>query len=281
MPRFDTFPTTGASSATGEAASGEAASGEAIFARYAYPPNQLGFCGPGDGSDLLDFADRAGRAHGVGRATAPLDMAQRAQAFDGAWLYLQYLADRTGLDPMHPRVLEAYWLGNDLLEATAPESFSLAVTTAFGGQHGADLEALQANPHPLPNHSFHVFSIYPWVAVLRRTGAQHALRVLDQCRIRWGQIQSIDGDEVVVCSAPLSWDGAVLALGSAVPQTARLSEAGRSLAADVRVGDWVALHWDWVCDRLSAAQLEALTITTARQLSITNRAAGRPVESTS
>jgi len=34
-------------------------SGAAMFARYAYPPNELGYCGPGDGQDLLEFAHAA------------------------------------------------------------------------------------------------------------------------------------------------------------------------------------------------------------------------------
>jgi len=242
---------------------------DAMFARYAYPPNELGYCGPGDGRDLLEFADRAGHPDA---ATPPLlDMVTRAQAFDGAWLYLEYLAARTGLDPMDPSVLEAYWLGNDLLEQTDPDSFARAVTGAFGTQHGADLDALVANPHPLPHHSFHVFSIYPWVGVLRRTGAAHALQVLDKCRIRWGQVDWIDGDKVSVLCEPLSWDGTALGLGPPVTEQARLTDAGRSLAGDVRVGDWVALHWDWVCDRLSEDQLLALAGYTERQLAITNR----------
>ncbi len=35
-------------------------------------------------------------------------------------------------------------------------------------------------------------------------------------------------------------------------------------------GDWVALHWDWVCDRLSPRQLANLRRSTSRQLAITN-----------
>jgi hypothetical protein len=37
------------------------------------------------------------------------------------------------------------------------------------------------------------------------------------------------------------------------------------------VGDRVSLHWDWVCDRLSPAQLDALAEASARQLDLANR----------
>jgi hypothetical protein len=36
------------------------------------------------------------------------------------------------------------------------------------------------------------------------------------------------------------------------------------------VGDVVSLHWDWVCDRLSAHQLQHLKHFTARHLRIAN-----------
>ena len=31
-------------------------------------------------------------------------------------------------------------------------------------------------------------------------------------------------------------------------------------------GDWVSLHWDWICDRLSQRQLRALRGFTPRHL---------------
>jgi hypothetical protein len=49
-----------------------------------------------------------------------------------------------------------------------------------------------------------------------------------------------------------------------------MAAGGRSLLAPPKPGEWVALHWDWVCDRLDPDQLRALKRCTARQLAITN-----------
>lgn len=245
--------------------------GATMFARYAYPPNELGYCGPGDGRDLLDFANAA---NDLAAPPVQLNMARRARAFDGAWPYLKYLATVAGADSvMDRRVVEAYWLGNDLLHAGDAASFSETVRNAFATQPGADWPALAptVSPRPLPHHSFHVFTIYPWVGVLRRTGAAAALEVLDRCRIRWGRVDSVDGDAVQVQCQPLTWNGSVLRLGAPRPERARLADQGRSLASPVRPGSWVSLHWDWVCDELTEGQLEALIDVTARQLAITNR----------
>ena len=37
-----------------------------------------------------------------------------------------------------------------------------------------------------------------------------------------------------------------------------------------RPGEWVSLHWNWVCDRLSRRQLHMLRRSSLRQLDITN-----------
>jgi len=219
---------------------GSAVSGAELFARYAYPPNELGYCGPDDASVLLrrDSAD------------AEQDIARHARQFEGAWPYL---------------VVEAYWIGNDLLDNVDPESLVAQLQERFVGQTGASWVP------GLAHHSFHVFAVYPWVGLLRRgTGNDVALSVLQQCRIRWGEVVAVRGERVEVLSQPLVLADGVLALGAAREESAAWSVHGRSLLSSVSVGNCVALHWDWVCDVLNAEQLVALEQRSADQLDRTN-----------
>jgi hypothetical protein len=48
---------------------------------------------------------------------------------------------------------------------------------------------------------------------------------------------------------------------------------GLALAGSLSPGDWVSLHWNWVCERLSPRRLAALRYHTLRQLAIVNRTA--------
>jgi hypothetical protein len=119
--------------------------------------------------------------------------------------------------------------------------------------------------------------VYPWVGLLRAGHREQPLRVLDACRIRWGHVEAVDGPAATVRSRPLVWDGTTLHLGEPVAHKALLAVDGYHLAARVKIGDAVALHWDWVCDVLDGRRLAALRRYTTMQLALTNRALRRPV----
>src|SRR5262249_24212309 len=121
----------------------------------------------------------------------------------------------------------------------------------------------------VPHHSFHVFGVYPWAGFLGdgRRGDQ-ALTVLDRCRARRGRVVAVTDAGAVVRARPLIGDGRHLGLGTAGDEPARRAVAGVGLVRDLRPGQWVSLHWDWVCDRLSRRQLVALRRYTIRHLDI-------------
>jgi hypothetical protein len=48
---------------------------------------------------------------------------------------------------------------------------------------------------------------------------------------------------------------------------------GLGFVGDLRPGEWVSVHWDWVCDRLSGVQVARLRRYTLRTLAIANRTA--------
>jgi hypothetical protein len=152
--------------------------GAVLFARYAYPPNELGYCGPAGAAALLD-------------AGAPAEIARRARAFEGAWVYLEYLARAAGLaDPLDPAVVSAYWIGNDLLSAGSPSSLLEYLRPRFAGQHGGTWTS--AGDRAVAHHSFHVFDAPPHGKPGRGVGAgplPHPHR-----RGRRGRRRDRDGD---------------------------------------------------------------------------------------
>jgi hypothetical protein len=241
-------------------------SGAELFARFAYPPNELGYCGPADAEVLLDLA----------RPEAEERISAHARQFEGAWTYLQLIADAAGIrDPLDLRVVEAYWIGNDLLDRIEPERLVAQLQARFPGQTGANWVPGRAH------HGFHVFAVYPWVGMLRNgRGTDVALGMLEQCRIRWGEVTAVLDDRVRVRSRPLVLRDGLLALGEPHDESPVWSAGGRSLlagspqAGGPAVGEQVALHFDWVCAVLHPEQAGALQAHTLDQLARTNTVLG-------
>jgi hypothetical protein len=242
-----------------------------LFARYAYAPNELGYCGPADHRAMLEYG-----AEGV----ADGGLVELAQGFGGAWPYLQLIAGANRIaDPLDRRVVEAYWVGNNLLDRVDLTTFGNSLAERFrrpAGRHWPDLaETIPAGG--TAHHSFHVLCVYPWVGMLGEgRGADRPLQVLDQCRIRWGQVVSVADGEVVVRSRPLRYDNRRLLLGPERTVAATTAVDGLGFATDLRCGDWVSLHWRWVCDRLTPRQLRFLRDHTARTLRMVNERLAHP-----
>jgi Family of unknown function (DUF6390) len=239
--------------------------GPLLFVKYAYPPNSLGFCGPADFAAFREYA-----VAGV----VDRGLVQLAQAFAGAWPYLELIAAGCGIkDPLDQRVVEAYWVGNDLLDKVPVTKIGDSMADRFRPRVGNKFQFLAEGvlAGGVPHHSFHVFGVYPWVGLLGDDRkAKHALMVLDRCRIRWGRVTAVHGDQAAVEFRPLVWDGRLLTLGEPAQELARLTLDGTSLAHDIGAGDWVSLHWDWVCDRLTPRQLRSLRDFTLRHLDMVN-----------
>lgn len=239
-------------------------SGPRLFARFAYPPNQLGYCGPADSQALLEQLDDD---------RADPFLRDNARRFEGAWPYLELIAAANRIpDPLDPRVVEAYWIGNPLLDAIGPVALGDSLEERFRRMAGRRWEQLAAAvpAHVWPHHNFHVFGVYPWVGLVRSGVVDEPLRVLDRCRIRWGTVQVVQDDHAVVSSRPVVWDGVALGLGLERPEQVLVQAGGHGLAPDLHVGDRVAMHWDWACGRLSAQQQAELVRRTRAVLDIVN-----------
>jgi uncharacterized protein DUF6390 len=230
--------------------------GHALFARYAFPPNELGYCGPADAGVLL-------------RGDNAADVAASAKEFDGAWPYLTAIADSVnGHDPLDEDVVRSYWVGGPMLAEVDPLALQSRLREAFTGQVTGLLADLP-DGYALAHHSFHVFVVYPWVRFLDRD-ATTPLKVMQDCRVRWGTVQAVDGDWAVVTTQQLTYADRVLALGQPTDERLRWSKDGTSLAPRPTVGQTVSAHWDWICGALTDEESAALSAATQTTLDVVN-----------
>ena len=239
--------------------------GVALGARFSLATNRLRYCGPPGSEDLLYGAATEGRNPVAARAAL--------EKFEALMPYLEAIGRKNGRDPFDPEVVEAYWIGNELLDAFDRSDFlDLLDRLVARGLPRSIARGLAERlpPDPIPHHVFHV----AFVGVGNVTGhVATTLANMEACRPSWGTVRSIH-------------DGSFEAEGPALARGERGLEIGAAhrathpwdprLLPDLAVGDMVAFHWSMPVLRLSPDRATRLRAYTERSLSAANGA--RPAE---
>lgn len=235
--------------------------GRLLFAHYALMPNTLGYCGGPESSELLDYC--------VEEVSDPgLDGLIRQ--FQVAYPYLQFIARSNRLeDPLDPRVVEAYWIGNELLKGVEAGGFYSFLEEAFLPRVPERLRKYLIGKVPegaRPHHSFHVLD------VSMRTGAlEQNVETLDGCRISWGPVLRVEDGQATVQVRPLVLENGRLEFGTPQERVAYRRMNGKGYLEDLRPGELVTLHWHWICDRITPQQARTLAQNTRYHLGLANR----------
>ncbi|MBV8084756.1 MAG: hypothetical protein JO247_08065 [Chloroflexi bacterium] len=230
------------------------------FIHYGFMPNHLGYCGGDDNRELFEYG-------AAGQADAGLMPILRQ--FTGALPYLKLIAGANDIvDPFDERVVEAYWLGNDLLERVEVRQLYDDLVERFRGKLSPQAMTWVAGKAPAgarPHHNFHVFDVHS------RAGEQgHSLETMDNCRISWGKVLADVNGQLFVERQPLVLLDGKLALGAPVLFPASRQYQGRGFVHEGPVGAYVSLHWGWVCELLTPRQLSALQRNTMHHLRLAN-----------
>ncbi len=238
-----------------------AAAGPLRFIRYGFMPNRLRYCGPDDNGTLFQYGTEGVIDGGV----KPL-----LRAFDGALPYLQLIANANGIaDPFDDRVVEAYWLGNRLLETVEVRQLYDSLAERFGSRLSGRAREWVLSKAPAgarPHHSFHVLDVYRLVG-----DKGDSLETMDSCRISWGRVLETHGPELVVQRSPVLLQQGRLVLGTPVSVRVVRQLEARGFTDDASPGDWVSLHWGWVCERLDERQRSSLERYTRHHLRLASQ----------
>ncbi|MGA7671775.1 MAG: DUF6390 family protein [Nitrolancea sp.] len=234
--------------------------GQLRFIRYGFMPNRLRYCGGDDNRTLFEY----GIENVVDGGLQPL-----LKTFTGALPYLKLIARENGIaDPFDARVVDAYWIGNDLLQRVEVRQLYDALKERFGKQlqgKTLDLVLSKAPAGARPHHNFHVFDVHTHAGQL-----EHSLETMDQCRVSWGKVTEVVGPELVVQRKSLLLEQGKLVMGDESRTTVVRQIEGHGFADDAKVGDWVSLHWGWVCEVLNEHQHANLVRYTDYHLKLAN-----------
>lgn len=223
--------------------------GTTRFVRYAFMPNRLQYCGGDDNRTILDYA--------IADVREPT-LDGMLKKFTGAVPYLSLIARGNGIaDPFDERVVEAYWIGNELLEKVEARALYDDLRARYGTRLSPKVMERVAAKAPAgarPHHSFHVLDV--WRQADR--GKAEVLAMVDSCRISWGTVTGTDGGELIVQRAPVVLRDGRLELDP--PRSERVTRMleGRGFVSSVKPGDVVSIHWSWACEVLTPLQQRTL-----------------------
>ena len=233
-----------------------------LCARYALAPNLLKYCGPMHQDTLSGY---------VSEQVADKGLQEYLSQFETLFPYLRFIATENGIsDPFDPRVVESYWIGNDLLTHISMKQF-------WG--HLIDGQSLKKKipqtmvkwvvgkvpKGALPHHSFHVLNVF------LRTGhhaVAHTLLTMDSCRIGWGKVQSNKNHMLTVETQQLSYKDGQLFFQDRVTKKLTVPLSFRD---SFQPGEYVTYHWNSVCDRVDETQVRNLKKYTLWHLYLANQ----------
>jgi len=220
-------------------------------ARYALYPNMLGQCGP-KGSDKE-------RLYQYLTTTTKVDDHQARkllEQFPAASTYMKLIAASNDIpDWLDPRVVEAYWIGSNLLDRVRVQDLKIVVSS-FGGEimpeEAAVALAIRIPYDAVPHHSFHVFI---GSSADGKTGSVGNPE--EFCRIGWGEVKLVSGRKVKILARSLVGRGGQYGL-----ELSR--ELPREIARDPAIlprlhpGEFITFHW--------GRAVETITLEQARRL---------------
>jgi len=212
--------------------------------RFSYITNRLRFCGPKEAaSEFLSYLNNQDNADTVE------DCLKR---FEGLYPYLSVIAKKAQKDFLDTEVVEAYWIGNDLLEKSTESDIVEIITqlTKRGLPKSLGEKLIKNLPRGLvPHHNFNVF----YVGVGNTTGAvPTTLQNMDNCRTSWGTVIEVLHEKLIVNTPTLtkSEDNKFI-LEDEIKTIIYLPE----MIPKIEKGEIVAIHWGFAPMILSSKQL--------------------------
>jgi hypothetical protein len=233
--------------------------------RYAFGPNRLHYCGPDKNGELGER---------IKHQSADPGLQSILKEFKTLYPYLKLIAEANEIrDPFDSRVVEAYWLGNELLEKVGKRrlySFLVDDLEIKKKAESREVEWLEqkVSEGAVPHHSFHVLNVW------RQTSPERVAQEfesLDECRVAAGEIVSVNGPEIVVKAEPLVYLNGKISFGEPVKKTlARKLEAEYDIEQLVP-GQLISFHWSVPCEVLTKEQAFNLKKYTLQNINFANQ----------
>jgi len=233
--------------------------------KYAFGPNRLHYCGPDKNREILAYIEED---------TADNGLMALLRQFETMYPYLRHISEANGLkDPLDERVIEAYWLGNELLDRIPKQKFYTHLLEGLDlknklGIKNFELVSGKIDDGALPHHSFHVLDVW------KRTGSaerEHTVENMGECIVSWGKVIAVNGPFITIETEPLEYRDGKLCIGAPI-----VKKIVRQLESDydieqLKPGDLVSIHWSVICEKITPRQFANLKKYTLKHIALANQ----------
>jgi hypothetical protein len=220
--------------------------GIALAARYSFITNRLRYCGPDDAykSFLRFIKDKDEVSKEL--------IKDHITRFEGLYPYLEAIAKKSKKDIFDKEVVEAYWIGNSLLDKFRPGDMKKIVMalTRRGLPPSYGKKLCEDIPPMLPHHSFNVI----YVGVGKVTGSvEYNIDNINNCLIRPAEVLEV-GEKIKVRHRPYKFEQGKLVLSAPMDEYYDYEP----MFTQLEVEDIVSIHWKFIVDKLDDDALKNL-----------------------
>jgi hydrogenase maturation factor len=227
-----------------------------LAACYAFPPNSRGYCGKSSFPAVLRSSLQAA---GAARDAA---LAPELKCFKAHYAYLSLIARENRMEPFDREVVEAFWIGNRLLDNVSHDALRSFMTRdlfkvdgSIGAKGRARAEKLAASlpEGMLPHHSFN-----PLYIRFVSDSVERSVENLDSCCITWGRVLSVSPESATLMRNSIAIDAQGRFIIRPMESKVSLESCGMRFVDDAAEGDVLSVHWGMAIEKLSPERAAAL-----------------------
>lgn len=232
---------------------------------YSYPPSSLGFCG-----QRIKNTPQILKNFLTGKKPLTGQIKKALQNFEAAYPYLKLISQANKIkDPLDYQVVEALWLGNELLNKIKLTDLKKTVLTDFTRpglltktQAKTRLNKISALTRP--HHSFHVLLLGPVTKNIKFYD-----KLYDLCLISWGRVLQLKAkkSKAVVNFKPLILKNNQFLYGK---KSKKEIIWNKTIVPDLQINDQVSFHWNFLCQKLTETQATNLKKYTKQNINLAN-----------
>jgi hypothetical protein len=231
--------------------------------RFSYITNALQYCGPKTAHNtFIRYLTKRDNGEDVRGALLKFESLQP---------YLSAIATKHSKDLFAYEVVEAYWIGNSLLDSfTKKDMQSIIRNLQARGLPASIVQRLVADlPEGFfPHHDFNVC----FVGVGMTTGSvSTTIANMDNCRTSWGRVVEVKDGLLILDSQSLMQEKGKFMLNQGTKTARYLPD----LFGPVKKGDVIATHWGMAGVVLTKGQCEHLRTYSKKILDVLNHARNR------